>query len=306
MLKRIIAGALLASSMLLGVAPAQAAFGSGSRTTSATIDGTRFTIYTYKPSCSNLQGIAFIHHGTSRDADGYRDSAITLAKAECVVIVAPLFDEDRFPSDDYQRGGVEDDGELRPEGEWTTRYMRGLIEWARGQYGDANASYALFGHSAGGQFLSRVAGYEATDNGLPAGLERIVIANPSTHVRASGVDEADGAPVDINVSYDAIPYGFEDFKAPLANLKKYLALPVTIYLGSDDTQRDSDLATGTYADAQGRNRRARGEFVFNEAKANAQKLGVPFNWKLVYASGCGHSAGCMLRNSNADNAFGLE
>lgn len=300
-------GILAALAILAFGAPAYAAFGSGSRTTSATVDGTRFTIYTYKPSCSTLQGIAFIHHGTGRDADGYRDSAITLAKAECVVIVAPLFDEDRFPSDEYQRGGIVDDsGDLNPESEWTTRYMPGLIAWARNQYGDANASYALFGHSAGGQFLSRVAGYEATDNGLPAGLERIVIANPSTHVRASGVDEDDGAPLDLNVSYDAIPYGFEDFKSPLANLKKYLALPVTIYLGSEDTVRDSQLATGSYADAQGRNRRARGEFVFNEAKANAQKLGVPFNWKLIYASGCGHSAGCMLRNSNADNAFGLE
>ena len=306
-------GILAALAILAFGAPAYAAFGSGSRTVTASIAGRSgetktFSIYTYRPSCSSYQGIAFIHHGVSRNADSYRDAAIQLAKAECLLIVAPLYTEGSFPSDSYQRGGVavDDGGPLAPESAWGTRFVAGMIAWARAQAGDPNAPYALYGHSAGGQFLARVAAYEATDNSLPAGLERIVVANPSTWVRASGVDQDDGAPVDLNVSYDAIPYGFEGFPNRVQNLKEYLALPITVYIGSNDTVRDSDLATGSYADAQGQNRRKRAENAFAEAQAAAAALGVPFNWTKVYANGCGHSNGCMLKNSSADNAFGLE
>jgi poly(3-hydroxybutyrate) depolymerase len=279
---------LLLALLVAGVATdASAAISSGSRTMSATVAGTNFTIYTYKPSCTN-PSLAFIHHGTSRDAEGYRDSAIDLAKKLCMVVVAPLFDEDRFSSDNYQRGGIVDGSDrLRSESQWTTRYIEPMIAWARAQEGRADMPVFIYGHSAGGQFVSRVAAYERIQ-----GIARYVVANPSTHVRGSLNEDP--------------PYGFRDFPDGAAALREYLALPLTVYLGGADTVRDSDLATGSDAEEQGRNRLARGEFVFAEAQKYAKDNGLAFNWRKVIAPGVSHTNGGMLRSSAAPEAFRVE
>jgi pimeloyl-ACP methyl ester carboxylesterase len=143
----------------------------------------------------------------------------------------------------------------------------------------------LFGHSAGGQFLSRVAAYQP-----PAGVMRFVIANPSSHVRASLTDDA--------------PFGFRGVSNGEALLRQYLALPITIYLGEDDEDpSDPDLSTRSAAVAQGPHRLARGRFVFNEAKNYAENNHLPFNWRLVITNGVGHTADGMLRSEAAPSAF---
>lgn len=298
-------GILAALAVLAFGAPAFA-IGSGSRTYTATnIAGRSFTVYTYEPSNCTNQGFVLVFHGTSRDARGYRDGAIDFARRECVTIVAPLFSKSAFPSDSYQRGNIVDgNGNVRPESQWTTRYVAPLIAWARAHEAKPNWPVALYGHSAGGQFVSRVAAYQSN---LPA-IERFVIANPSTHVRASGVDESDGAPVDVNKTADYPPYGFDDsdWSPRVTRLYQYLARPVTIYIGEDDVLKDDDLGDRDNELLQGENRRERGENTFEEAEDNAAALGVPFNWTFVYAPNCGHSHGCMIRNSASTEAFGLD
>lgn len=261
--------------------------GSGSQT--ATIKGTSLKIYTYRPSRCTPTAILYVAHGMGRNAEGYRDSSRRLADRHCYISVVPLFDSSRFPSWKYQRGGaVNTSGQVQPYDKWTVHYVEAIVAWARGKMNNATMPYYLFGHSAGGQFLSRVAGYAPPDD-----AQRIVIANPSTHVWPT-FDEA-------------LPYGFGKLPSGLnatTMLRDYLTAPVTIYLGSEDTD-DEDLAMGKAAMRQGENRLERGLNVYRLAERIAKSNGWQFGWKLVIAEGVGHTAGGMLRAPEANEAFGI-
>lgn len=246
------------------------------------IEDETLEVFTYRPTGCAAPSVLLVFHGTGRTADSYRNSARNIADRACLVIYAPLFDRERFPNWSYHRGGVAQDGELLPEEEWTVEMVEDLIEWARIQEGQPDAPVFLFGHSAGGQFLSRVAAYST-----PLDVAQIVIANPSTYVLPSLEEEA--------------PYGFgllpED--DAVEQMRAYLAAPVTVFLGLDDTG-DEDLTMTEAAQRQGENRLDRGRHVFEEARRVAEANDWPFNWRMVYVDDVGHSSRAMLR---ADEIF---
>jgi len=135
-----------------------------------------------------------------------------------MLVVAPLFDKARFPTWRYQRGGiVSDDGSVQPPQSWTVNLVPRLVSWITRKQGRADLPYSLIGHSAGAQFLSRVAAYAAD------GATQTVIANPSTWVRPS-LDTA-------------APYGFKGISDRAwgeAALRRYLAAKITVLLGQED------------------------------------------------------------------------
>ncbi len=168
---------------------------------------------------------------------------------------------------------------MLPEDQWTTRLEEPMVDWARSEV-DGDENVYLFGFSAGAQYLSRVAAYER-----PQDIARIVVASPSTWVLPSLTEDG--------------PYGFDGLGTDAEErqmLKEYLALPMTILLGSeDDDPNDSDLATGSAAMRQGANRLERGIKTFEMGQEVAEENGWEFNWTLVIAEGVGHSGSDMLR-----------
>jgi hypothetical protein len=221
------------------------------------IAGTRMTVFTYRsPNCSD-PSLLLVFHGVARNARAYRDYARPLADRNCLLLAAPLFDQRDFPGWRYQRGGIVKGGAVQQEG-------RPL-------------AYSLLGHSAGGQFLERLAAF------VPTQARRIVVANPGSYVLPS---------VDV-----AAPYGLGKVYAGAAGeaqLRRYLELPLTIYLGEDDTRDDRD--DSSEARAQGASRHQRGVNV-------AQARGWAFNWRLVELPGVGHSASKMFAAPQASDAL---
>jgi pimeloyl-ACP methyl ester carboxylesterase len=277
-------GALLGV-LVAGEAAAQA-FGDGR--TEARVGGYDIEVYTYHPSGCARPSILFVFHGTGRSAEMSRDAARPLADSACLVIYAPRFDKERFPNWRYQRGGVVHDGEVQPEETWTVSLVDDLIDWAQAQEQRPDAPTYLFGHSAGGQFMSRVAAYE-----LPSEALRVVVANPSSYVRPDLEENS--------------PYGFDhmgDRATEEEMLRAYLAAPMTIYLGGEDTG-DAYLMTNPPAMRQGENRLERGENVFEEGREMAERNGWTFNWRLVIADEVGHQAGRMMRSPEMLEALGL-
>jgi poly(3-hydroxybutyrate) depolymerase len=264
-----------------GRADEAAAIPPGSGEQTVTLDGLALQVFTYRPANCRVAGILLVFHGVGRDAPGYRDAARPLADQLCLLVAAPLFDAQRFPSWRYQRGGIVHDGKLQPAADWTVDVVPRLADWVRAQERRPELPYALIGHSGGGQFLSRVAAF------LPVAATHIVIANPSTWVMPS-LDTP-------------VPYGFggiSDLPQAEAALRRYLAAPVTVLLGQEDTG-SHELAVGAEAEAQGSTRLARGQNAFRLAAATARAHGWPFNWRLLFVPGVGHSARLMFGSKEA-------
>ena len=279
---------LLATTALLGACAAShnaapdSAAGEGGQQV-AMLDGAPLPVFTYQPGGCTVSGVLLVFHGVDRNAGPYRDNAVPLAQRYCLAIVAPLFDAARYPSSRYQRGGVVRGGVVQPASEWTVAIVPRLAAWARTWQGRADLPLALIGHSAGAQFLSRVAAYS------DPGARAVVIANPSTWVRAR---------LDV-----AAPYGFAGI-GPGADdaLRRYLAAPITVLLGREDTG-SRNLATSEDAEEQGSTRFERGETVFREAEAEARRRGWAFNWRLAVVPGVGHNARRMFTSDAAFTAL---
>jgi hypothetical protein len=243
----------------------------------------RLTVFTHRPTCEQ-PSLLLVFHGLGRNARGYRNRARGLGDRLCAIVVTPLFDTKRFPTWRYQRGGVVDRGKVMPQGQWTGWLVIALANWVQQQEGRA-MPYSLIGHSAGGQFLSRVAAF------VPTAAQRIVVANPSTYVFPS---------LDIDA-----PYGlrgvYRGAEAEAA-LRRYLATPVTIFLGQEDTG-DENRNDSREARAQGATRYDRGRNAFAAGQRAAQARRAPFNWRLVEQPNTGHSSRDMFGSPEALKAL---
>jgi predicted esterase len=243
------------------------------------LEDATLTVFSYRPNCPE-PALMIVFHGQNRNANDYRDWSRPLADAHCLLVAAPRFAKDQFPRWRYQHGGIVRDGVMQDRREWTGRIVLELVERIRELEG-RNMTYTLLGHSAGAQFLSRVVAFTPTE------AQRIVIANPGTHVFPDPKVKA--------------PYGFGGVFANDAMteaLRRYLGQPITIFLGQDDRD-DGGLNTSRDARAQGPTRYARGRRAFKAAEALAQSHRWPFNWRLVELTGVDHSAKRMFASPDA-------
>lgn len=274
----------LAAFLVLGWAlsgpPAQAApIAPGKSEQTITAGDRTLTVFTYRPECANFS-LLLVFHGNNRGAGRYRDAAVPIADRHCMIVVAPLFEKRDFPGWKYQRGGIVHRHAVLDRREWTGNIVTDLVAWVRREE-RRDIDYYLLGHSAGGQFLSRVAAF------VPTEAKRIVIANPSTYVLPSLTVQA--------------PYGMGGVYGAAqaeSELRRYLAQPVTIFLGTADTSAKyrNDSAEAL---AQGATRYERGLNVYRAAERLASSREWTFNWRLVE----GHNAQKMFGGKDAITAL---
>lgn len=256
------------------------------------ITGEAIEVFAYKPAQYAGGDILLVLHGLGTNAPGYRDYAIPLADKLGFLVIAPLFDRQRFPTWRYQTGGLvrntRGDGPftVEPETQWMGRTFLAIIDAVRAAEGRPQAGYSLIGHSAGGQTLSRFAAF------TPHAAKHIVIANPSTWLWPT--------------TQERFPFGFGGLPPAMTGddtLRRYLAQPVTLLLGTADNQRDADLNVTAGADRQGANRFERGHNFYRTARELAQARGWAFNWTLLEVPDVGHSGRRMLGSSEAATAL---
>jgi len=244
-------------------------------------------LFSYKPPTYRGGPLLVICHGVGRNAEDYRNFAITLAERFGALVVAPLFDKERFPLARYQRGGlVGADGKVQPAEKWTYAFIPRIVARVRELEGKPDLPYYLIGHSAGGQFLVRLAAF------LPGAAERIIAANAGSHLFPAR--EAD------------FGYGFGGLPTELSGddvIRRYLAAPLTLYQGTGDTVADSSMDSSPPAMRQGPNRLARGRAAFATAQALAKARGWEFNWRIVETEGIGHDAAFMFAAKAAGDAI---
>jgi poly(3-hydroxybutyrate) depolymerase len=246
------------------------------------------TLFTYKPPTYSNGPILVVFHGVQRNAEDYRNFAITMAERFRMIVVAPQFDTKRFPSARYQRGGIVDSDSKSansPE-KWTYALVPKIVAHVRAQEQQPKLPYYLIGHSAGGQFLVRMAAF------LPGEATRIVAANAGSHLFPTR-DASFG-------------YGFGGLPSALSGddvLQRYLAAPLTLYQGTGDVLPSNNFDQSAAGMKQGPHRLARGRAAFAAAEKLARERGWAFNWRIVETPDIGHDAKFMFAAREVEDAL---
>lgn len=244
----------------------------------------RLTVYTYlpeglKPAAAR---IVFVMHGFSKDAKGNRDTWIEHADKYGFMVVAPRFDPEQWGRGEYAYASViSRQGKLQNASMWSFSVVEHLFDAINSAAGNSSATYFIYGHSEGGQFVHRLVLL------LPdARYAKAVAANPGWYTMPA-----------LNVNF---PYGLGGSPATEESLKKGLGREFVLMLGDRDTDPDhKDLRRTPKAMAQGAHRFARGQNYFRDAGIRAGELKSAFAWQLQVVPGAAHQNSKMSRSAAA-------
>lgn len=276
--------ALLAAGLALpgGGGAARAAIAAGSGRVEVPDAAGPVPVWLHRPAAwTPGRRVLVVMHGLRRDAERYRDDWRGIAERHAVLLLVPEFSQARFPgARAYNLGNLQDAGRRpTPPEHWTFHVFERVVAAAMREAGAAPGGYALYGHSAGAQFVQR---HLLVTGAARAGA--VVIANAGSYTLPR---------------FDRpFPEGLGGTGADPAALRASFARPVTLLLGEADTDPEHpSLPRQPWAAAQGSHRFARGWHAFDAARRAAAEMGVPFAWRVVTVPGVGHSNRDMAENA---------
>jgi poly(3-hydroxybutyrate) depolymerase len=236
-------------------------------------DGGAMTVWTYRPAgLEPNDRIVFVMHGVLRNADVYRDNWIEFAKQHRFLLVVPEMTKAQFPGDaGYNFGNMVDRQRLpkSPE-QWAWRSIEKIFDAMTTGVGSTRESYAIFGHSAGAQFVHRLVTFAENPR-----IDVAIAANAGWYT--------------LPVFGEAFPYGLGGSPADENRVKANFSKRLIILLGDQDNDpKHHNLRRDESSDRQGTNRFDRGRNFVKVAEGEARRLGVPFNWAVEIVPGVGH------------------
>jgi poly(3-hydroxybutyrate) depolymerase len=243
-------------------------------------------VYTFRArKCDSKCPILFLLSGEKRNAYDYLSFWDTTAERNNLILVAPEFSKDRWPkAAAYNLGDVAEQKASREK--WAYSAIEHIFDEIR----DGQKDYMIFGHSAGAQFVQRMA-LLRPDNRASV----MVAANPGWFLMPEW--RKDKAP-------NPYPYSLVESPAGDADLRQALSKKVFLLVGENDNEPDAEnLNQSAGAKKQGESRVDRGENFYKAATAAAQELGVKLGWQLIEVPDTAQDANAMSRAA-ADALFG--
>ena len=219
-------------------------------------------------------------HGYKRNADRYRDDWLPHAERLGAMLLAPEFSQAAFPGPRaYEVGNMRtvDRRSYLPQEKWAYGLVERLFDHVRAATGTNRETYWLYGHSAGGQFVHRLALFQED-----ARFEVAIAANAGAYTLARPGER--------------FPYGLDRF--PELEEVQMRAFPrrLVVMVGENDNDvTNAMLLRSEEAMRQGPHRHARGLYFHADAAAEAKRMMLPFNWEAVSVPGVGHSNRGMAR-----------
>lgn len=240
--------------------------------------GHHLTVWYHRPAEAQADApVLVVIHGVGRNAEEYLQDWIDQADALKFALIVPEFSKTEFPGEEsFNSGNLFDaDGHLRPREQWSYSMIEPIFDAARAHLGSTRNDYAIYGHSAGAQFVQRFLYF------VPASrATRAVAANAGWYMLPD-IDRA-------------FPYGLRGTPADAATLRRVFAFPLIVLLGEADTDSNhQSLRRTPEADEQGLYRFARGQFFFRFAQQAAAARDADFRWKLSTVPGVAHQNKAM-------------
>jgi len=222
-------------------------------------------VYTYRgKKCDADCPMLFLISGEKRNAYDYLAFWDYVADRNNLILVAPEFLKDRWPkAAGYQLGDL---GEKVSREQTSYAAIEHLFDEIRTTQKD----YMIFGHSAGAQFVQRMA-FLRPDNRASV----MVLGNAGWYLMPEWRKDK-----------GAVAYPHSLVESPVAAnedaLRQAFAKKVIVLAGDNDAEPDSENLNANAAGKKlGESRTERGENFFKAATTAATELGVKLNWQLV-------------------------
>lgn len=254
-------------------------------------------IYYHKPkSFTPDSPILLVIPGSGRDADEYIDSWTEASEKYGVLILSPQYTEEDYDYGGYHLGGLLYDLNVKSsvtyqensnlvhldEDKFSYKINSGAEEWIFNDFDrifilvvnalkSAQTSYDIFGHSAGGQILHRLALFHPHSK-----ANQILASNSGSYTLP-----------DYSLK---IPFGLKGTPIREHDLKSSFKTKLVLFLGELDNENETGglLLRSPTTDQQGLHRLERGKFFYRMAKQKAGEMQTSFNWKLEVVPDTGH------------------
>ena len=255
-------------------------------------------VYYHRPERFNVDSkILIVIPGAGRNGDSYRDAWIVKSEKYNVLILSPMYPEEAYAFEDYHLGGLIYDLNLEnsiefvehtnqaklDEDKFTFKVNVNPNEWIFNDFdrlfdlvvaatNSSQSTYDIFGHSAGGQILHRMAILHQDSK-----ADHILAANAGFYTLPDLTTE--------------LPFGIKNLPLSKEHLRSSFRKKLVILNGDLDNQDEQGgtLLRSVTVDRQGLHRLARGKYFHQESKAKAKEMGFDFNWKLKIVPNVGHN-----------------
>jgi len=237
------------------------------------------TVHYYRPRTAGPDASVLVAvHGSERNGKAARDHWVRVAETNRAVILAPEFDNERFPQRLFQLGGMHE----RDRSHWTFGIIERLFDQVRSEEGLTTSGYLLFGHSAGAQFVHRFVLMMEQPR-----LVAAVAANAGTYTSPAYPQSL------FDLRY---PWALDESMVDRPALKSVFARRLIVLLGEADTDTSApDYPRSREASQFGATRFERGRSFYAKAATEAARLDMPLQWELRSVPGVGHNAREMAR-----------
>lgn len=255
-------------------------------------------VYYHKPlNFSNNSKILIVVPGAGRDGDEYRDAWKENSEKYNVLVLSPMFEEAKYSFEDYHLCGLVSELNIEQafnyiqgtnqvnlnediisfklnldNRKWIFNHFDRIFNLVVESEKSKQTDYNIFGHSAGGQILHRMA---LVDENSKAA--KIIAANSGFYTMPE---------LDVK-----LPFGISGLNLNAEYMAKSFAKNLIILVGEMDNENETQgtLLRSSIADKQGLHRLARAKYFYNFSKSYAKKLGVDFKWDLKIVKDIGHN-----------------
>lgn len=255
-------------------------------------------VYYHRPEkFSEDSRMLMVIPGAGRNGDSYRDAWIDIAERFNVLILSPMFDEKHYMFEEYHLCGlvqssnfleatrfIENSNIARLNEEalecsfntnsnkWIFNDLDRIFDLVQEKTHSSQLQYDLFGHSAGGQILHRMALFSTSDK-----ARTLIAANAGFYTLPDFETE--------------MPFGIKSTSINEEDLKSVFKKSLILLIGEEDNEKETrgTLLRSINADRQGLGRLARGHYFHSFSKQTAEALNVEFRWALETVPNVGHN-----------------